>query len=169
MGRSHTNSNKNGFIVAYIFISLPGNFYITRHSNLSQVHVVFHLVVDDSLKEPTLATRNAIVSGLRNVLHTASRQNVHTITLPVLLAEEMTEVCIMYNFRPNQEHCEKCNYKFSGRNRTCSHAVPVKRSNQLSYTAESRVHAVVKLQPHANCCIYTGGRLFKGGLALTLC
>ncbi|XP_028416448.1 protein C12orf4 homolog [Dendronephthya gigantea] len=68
-----------------------GNFYITRHSNLSQVHVVFHLVVDDSLKSPTLAARNAIVSGLRNVLHTASRQNIHTITLPVLLAEEMTE------------------------------------------------------------------------------
>ncbi|XP_046861020.1 protein C12orf4 homolog [Xenia sp. Carnegie-2017] len=68
-----------------------GNFYITRHSNLSQVHVVFHLVVDDSLKSPTLASRNAVVTGLRNVLHTASRQNIHTITLPVLLAEEITE------------------------------------------------------------------------------
>ena len=57
---------------------------------------MFHLVVDDSLKSPTLAARNAIVSGLRNVLHTASRQNIHTITLPVLLAEEMTEVRIFY-------------------------------------------------------------------------
>ena len=80
-------------MITYIFLFYAGNFYITRHSNLSQVHVVFHLVVDDSLKSPTLATRNAIVSGLRNVLHTASRQNIHTITLPVLLAEEMTEVC----------------------------------------------------------------------------
>ena len=79
-----------------VLLYILGNFYITRHSNLSQVHVVFHLVVDDSLKSPTLGTRNAVVSGLRNILHTASRNNIHTITLPVLLADEMTEVGYIY-------------------------------------------------------------------------
>ena len=32
--------------------------------------------------------------------------------------------------------CEKCNYRFSGRNRTCGPAIPVQRSNQLSYRGQ---------------------------------
>lgn len=27
-----------------------GDVYITRHSNLAQVHVIFHMVVNDSLR-----------------------------------------------------------------------------------------------------------------------
>lgn len=26
----------------------PGDFYVTRHSNLAQVHTVFHLAMDDT-------------------------------------------------------------------------------------------------------------------------
>lgn len=28
----------------------PGDFYITRHSNLSQMHIIFHLVSDESFE-----------------------------------------------------------------------------------------------------------------------
>lgn len=27
-----------------------GDVYVTRHSNLTEVHVVFHMVIDDSLR-----------------------------------------------------------------------------------------------------------------------
>lgn len=68
-----------------------GDIYITRHSNLSEVHVVFHLVVDDSVKSPTISTRNPVIVGLRNALHTAVRHSITTITIPLLLFHEMTE------------------------------------------------------------------------------
>lgn len=68
-----------------------GDIYITRHSNLSEVHVVFHLVVDDSVKSSTISTRNPVIVGLRNALHTAVRHSITTITIPLLLFHEMTE------------------------------------------------------------------------------
>lgn len=68
-----------------------GEIYITRHSNLSEVHVVFHLVVDDSVKSSTISTRNPVIVGLRNALHTAVRHSITTITIPLLLFHEMTE------------------------------------------------------------------------------
>jgi hypothetical protein len=38
------------------------------------------------------------------------------------------------NLDPTRRSCEKCNYSGpSGRYRTCGHAIPVQRSNQLSY------------------------------------
>lgn len=69
-----------------------GDIYITRHSNLAEVHVVFHLVVDDSVKSSTISTRNPVIVGLRNALHTAVRHSITTITIPLLLFHEMTEV-----------------------------------------------------------------------------
>jgi len=68
-----------------------GDIYITRHSNLAEVHVVFHLVVDDSVKSSTISTRNPVIVGLRNALHTAVRHSITTITIPLLLFHEMTE------------------------------------------------------------------------------
>lgn len=69
-----------------------GDIYITRHSNLAEVHVVFHLVVDDSVKSSSISTRNPVIVGLRNALHTAVRHSITTITIPLLLFHEMTEV-----------------------------------------------------------------------------
>ncbi|KAJ7388238.1 hypothetical protein OS493_039051 [Desmophyllum pertusum] len=68
-----------------------GDIYITRHSNLAEVHVVFHLVVDESVKSSTISTRNPVIVGLRNALHTAVRHSITTITIPLLLFHEMTE------------------------------------------------------------------------------
>lgn len=68
-----------------------GEIYITRHSNLAEVHVVFHLVVDDSVKASNISTRNPVIVGLRNALHTAVRHSITTITIPLLLFHEMTE------------------------------------------------------------------------------
>lgn len=69
----------------------PGDFYITRHSNLCETHAMFHLVRDDSVLSSGINSRHPCVLGLRNVLKTASLSDVTTVTLPLLLAGAMTE------------------------------------------------------------------------------
>ena len=76
----------------FCFIEILGEIFITRHSNLAEVHVVFHLVVDDSVKLATINTRNPVIVGLRHALHTAVRHSITTISIPLLLFHEMTEV-----------------------------------------------------------------------------
>ncbi|EDV19197.1 uncharacterized protein TRIADDRAFT_2109, partial [Trichoplax adhaerens] len=68
-----------------------GDFYSTHHSNLSDIHVVYHLVVNDDVKSDRLPNRHPILTGLRNALNTAASNDVTTITIPLLLVNEMTE------------------------------------------------------------------------------
>ncbi|XP_076641898.1 FERRY endosomal RAB5 effector complex subunit 3 [Halictus rubicundus] len=68
-----------------------GDVYITRHSNLAQVHVIFHMVVNDSLRSGDINSRHPAILGLRNILKTACCNDVTTLTIPVLLVHEMTE------------------------------------------------------------------------------
>ena len=67
----------------------PGDFFITKHSNLSQAHVIFHLVYDDSSAE--MNSRHPCILGLRNVMKIASRYDCHQLTLPALLKHQMSE------------------------------------------------------------------------------
>lgn len=53
-----------------------GDFYMTRHSNLADVHVIFHMIVDDSLRSGDINSRHPVILGLRNVLK-VSRINLH--------------------------------------------------------------------------------------------
>ncbi|XP_044256776.1 protein C12orf4 homolog isoform X2 [Tribolium madens] len=68
-----------------------GDFYITRHSNLAQVHVIFHMVSDDSLRGSDINSRHPVVLGLRNILKTACSNDITSLTIPLLLQYEMTE------------------------------------------------------------------------------
>lgn len=68
-----------------------GDIYITRHSNLAQVHVIFHMVVNDSLRSGDINSRHPAILGLRNILKTACCNDVTTLTIPVLLVHEMSE------------------------------------------------------------------------------
>ena len=38
------------FIHAPTGLGLAGDFYVTRHASLANMHVVFHLVVDDEVR-----------------------------------------------------------------------------------------------------------------------
>ncbi|XP_045539912.1 protein C12orf4 homolog [Papilio machaon] len=67
----------------------PGDVLVTRHSNLD-THVIFHLVVDDSLKAD-ITSRHPAILGLRNILKAACCNDVTTISLPLLLRNEITE------------------------------------------------------------------------------
>ena len=68
-----------------------GEIYITKHSNLSQVHVVFHVVIDGSLLGD-ISSRHPVILAYRNVIKTAFKNDVKTLTIPLLLVHEMTEV-----------------------------------------------------------------------------
>lgn len=68
-----------------------GDFYTTKHSNLSEVHVVFHLVTDESVHSSDISSRHPLVLGLRNIMRTAHLSEVSTISLPLLLTHEMSE------------------------------------------------------------------------------
>lgn len=69
-----------------------GDFYMTKHSNLSQVHVVFHIVSDESLRGNDINSRHPVVLGLRNILKIACSNDITSLTIPLLLQYEMTEV-----------------------------------------------------------------------------
>ncbi|XP_048191180.1 LOW QUALITY PROTEIN: protein C12orf4 homolog [Perognathus longimembris pacificus] len=70
---------------------LPGEFYITRHSNLSETHVAFHLCVDDNVKSGNITARDPPSWGLRNILKVCCTHDVTTISLPLLLVHDMAE------------------------------------------------------------------------------
>ncbi|MEQ2222370.1 hypothetical protein ILYODFUR_025504, partial [Ilyodon furcidens] len=71
---------------------LPGEFYISRHSNLSEVHVVFHLCVDDNLRSGNITARDPAIMGLRNILKVCCTHDITTVTIPLLLVHDMSEV-----------------------------------------------------------------------------
>ncbi|CAG2168735.1 unnamed protein product [Oppiella nova] len=68
-----------------------GDFYATKHSNLSEAHVVFHLVCDDSLRSSDINSRHPVILGLRNIMKTSHLNDISNITIPLLLIHEMTE------------------------------------------------------------------------------
>lgn len=69
-----------------------GDVFITKHSNLAQVHVIFHMVSDDSILSKDINSRHPVLLGLRNILKTACSHDVTSLTIPLLLQYEMTEV-----------------------------------------------------------------------------
>ncbi|KAF4787570.1 Protein C12orf4 like protein [Turdus rufiventris] len=70
---------------------LPGEFYITRHSNLSEIHVAFHLCVDDNVRSVNVTARDPAIMGLRNILKVCCTHDITTISIPLLLVHEMSE------------------------------------------------------------------------------
>ncbi|KAM4675666.1 ferry endosomal RAB5 effector complex subunit 3 isoform 2-T2 [Discoglossus pictus] len=70
---------------------LPGEFYVTRHSNLSEIHVVFHLCVDDNVRSGNITARDPAIMGLRNILKVCCTHDITTINIPLLLVHEMSE------------------------------------------------------------------------------
>lgn len=68
-----------------------GDFYMTRHSNLSEVHVVYHLVVDEGVRAGDITSRHPVILGVRNILKACFRYDVFTVNIPLLLVHEMSE------------------------------------------------------------------------------
>lgn len=73
-----------------------GDFYLTKHSNLSEVHIVFHLVVDESVRSGEISSRHPTILSIRNIIRLCFRYDIQTLTIPLLLTHEMTEVCMVW-------------------------------------------------------------------------
>lgn len=68
-----------------------GDFYLTRHSNLCETHVIFHMVVDDTVENGNMSSRHPVILGIRNLLKTACLNDITTLTVPLLISHKMTE------------------------------------------------------------------------------
>ncbi|XP_044731533.1 protein C12orf4 homolog [Chrysoperla carnea] len=68
-----------------------GDIYITTHSNLSKVHVVFHLMYNSTCSSTDINSRHNVILGIRNILKLACSNNITTLTIPLLLQNEMSE------------------------------------------------------------------------------
>ncbi|KAF2077034.1 hypothetical protein CYY_001666 [Polysphondylium violaceum] len=92
----NSGSNDSGYSKTPILHN--GDFFITKHSNLSDVQVVFHLVVDSKHRTPLgdslLPTTSDISKGLRNILLTASKYGIGKITIPIALTDSELDLNI---------------------------------------------------------------------------
>ncbi|VDL84926.1 unnamed protein product [Nippostrongylus brasiliensis] len=68
-----------------------GDVYCTRHSNLRDVQLVFHLVVDDALQSSDISSRHPCLNGIRNIIRLTVRLGITTIHIPLLLVEQASE------------------------------------------------------------------------------
>lgn len=80
-----------------LYVLFTGEFYITRHSNLSEIHVAFHLCVDDNVKSGNITARDPAIMGLRNILKVCCTHDITTISIPLLLVHDMSEVSTSKN------------------------------------------------------------------------
>ncbi|KAI8852660.1 hypothetical protein BC829DRAFT_384198 [Chytridium lagenaria] len=65
-----------------------GDFFVTKHSNIPQIHLIFHLVTTEESLKTDLTSRSALIHGYRSILRVASKCDVNHITVPLLLLPE---------------------------------------------------------------------------------
>nr|KAG5703826.1 hypothetical protein BaRGS_031460 [Batillaria attramentaria] len=87
-GSSGSSDNQDKSLGARLH---TGDFYLTKHSNLSEVHAVFHLVVDEGVRTGDITSRHPAILSIRNIIRLCFRYDIHTLTIPLLLTHEMTE------------------------------------------------------------------------------
>ena len=75
---------------------VPGDIFVTKHSNLDGIHLVFHLVCSSqTLAEVAALGRSPLVAGLRAILLTASQYDVVEITLPYILVDNSPPAALL--------------------------------------------------------------------------
>ncbi|XP_038219487.1 protein C12orf4 homolog [Zerene cesonia] len=73
-----------------------GDVYVTRHTNLAEPHLVYHLVLDDEqMRAGDITSRHPAILALRNILKSACCNDVTNITIPLLLRHDLTEEMTM--------------------------------------------------------------------------
>ncbi|XP_040834690.1 protein C12orf4 homolog isoform X1 [Ochotona curzoniae] len=141
------NTNRN-----YLNI-LPGEFYITRHSNLSEIHVAFHLCVDDNVKSGNITARDPAIMGLRNILKVCCTHDVTTISIPLLLVHDMSEEMTIPWCLRRAELVFKCVKGFmmemaswdGGISRTVQFLVPQSISEEMFYQLSNMLPQIFRV------------------------
>ncbi|KAM9311006.1 ferry endosomal RAB5 effector complex subunit 3 [Gastrophryne carolinensis] len=132
---------------------LPGEFYVTRHSNLSECHVVFHLCVDDNVKSGNITARDPAIMGLRNILKVCCTHDITTINIPLLLVHEMSEEMTIPWCLKRAELVFKCVKGFmmemvswdGGVSRTVQFLVPQNISEEMFYQLSNMLPQIFRV------------------------
>ncbi|XP_062928636.1 protein C12orf4 homolog [Mobula hypostoma] len=132
---------------------LPGEFYTTRHSNLSEVHVVFHLCVDDNVRSSNITARDPAIMGLRNILKVCCTHDITTITIPLLLVHDMSEEMTIPWCLKRAELVFKCVKGFmmemaswdGGTSRTVQFLVPQSISEEMFYQLSNMLPQIFRV------------------------
>ncbi|XP_043943497.1 protein C12orf4 homolog isoform X2 [Protopterus annectens] len=132
---------------------LPGEFYITRHSNLSEKHVVFHLCVDDNVRSGNITARDPAIMGLRNILKVCCTHDITTISIPLLLVHDMSEEMTIPWCLKRAELVFKCVKGFmmemaswdGGISRTVQFLVPQNISEEMFYQLSNMLPQIFRL------------------------
>ncbi|XP_012814319.1 protein C12orf4 homolog isoform X2 [Xenopus tropicalis] len=132
---------------------LPGEFYVTRHSNLSEMHVVFHLCVDDSVRSGNITARDPAIMGLRNILKVCCTHDITTINIPLLLVHEMSEEMTIPWCSKRAELVFKCVKGFmmemvswdGGVSRTVQFLVPQNISEEMFYQLSNMLPQIFRV------------------------
>lgn len=157
---SHDSGNRNGESDDktknadrnYLNI-LPGEFYITRHSNLSEIHVAFHLCVDDNVKSGNITARDPAIMGLRNILKVCCTHDITTISIPLLLVHDMSEEMTIPWCLRRAELVFKCVKGFmmemaswdGGISRTVQFLVPQSISEEMFYQLSNMLPQIFRV------------------------
>ncbi|KAB5571601.1 hypothetical protein PHYPO_G00226900 [Pangasianodon hypophthalmus] len=153
MPRNGSNDDKNKNIERNPSNILPGEFYITRHSNLSEVHIVFHLCVDDNVRSTNLTARDPAIMGLRNILKVCCTHDITTITIPLLLVHDMSEEMTIPWCLKRAELVFKCVKGFmmemaswdGGISRTVQFLVPQSISEEMFYQLSNMLPQIFRV------------------------
>ncbi|CAH2276205.1 Hypothetical predicted protein [Pelobates cultripes] len=132
---------------------LPGEFYVTRHSNLSEIHVVFHLCVDDNMRSGNISARDPAIMGLRNILKVCCTHDITTINIPLLLVHEMSEEMTIPWCSKRAELVFKCVKGFmmemvswdGGVSRTVQFLVPQNISEEMFYQLSNMLPQIFRV------------------------
>ncbi|XP_053318604.1 protein C12orf4 homolog [Spea bombifrons] len=132
---------------------LPGEFYVSRHSNLSEIHVVFHLCVDDNIRSGNISARDPAIMGLRNILKVCCTHDITTINIPLLLVHEMSEEMTIPWCSKRAELVFKCVKGFmmemvswdGGVSRTVQFLVPQNISEEMFYQLSNMLPQIFRV------------------------
>uniref|UniRef100_A0A672HNX7 CL004 protein n=1 Tax=Salarias fasciatus TaxID=181472 RepID=A0A672HNX7_SALFA len=133
--------------------SMSPPFYISRHSNLSEVHVVFHLCVDDNVRSGNITARDPAIMGLRNILKVCCTHDVTTVTIPLLLVHDMSEEMTIPWCLKRAELVFKCVKGFmmemaswdGGISRTVQFLVPKSISEEMFYQLSNMLPQIFRV------------------------
>lgn len=153
MPRNGSNDDKSKNIERNSSNILPGEFYISRHSNLSEVHIVFHLCVDDNVRSGNLTARDPAIMGLRNILKVCCTHDITTITIPLLLVHDMSEEMTIPWCLKRAELVFKCVKGFmmemaswdGGISRTVQFLVPQSISEEMFYQLSNMLPQIFRV------------------------
>ncbi|XP_072857045.1 ferry endosomal RAB5 effector complex subunit 3 isoform X1 [Pogona vitticeps] len=132
---------------------LPGEFYISRHSNLSEIHVTFHLCVDDNVRSGNITARDPAIMGLRNILKVCCTHDITTVSIPLLLVHDMSEEMTISWCLKRAELVFKCVKGFmmemaswdGGISRTVQFLVPQSISEEMFYQLSNMLPQIFRV------------------------